>query len=171
MKLYPLPKKLRAELKKPLGRLLTSEEITEPNLRSYLSSSIMAITVGDTTTERLLEMKITPTVQIVDGREMRNVRSLPISAHKTEIRTTNPPGTISEEAVEAISCALRSEKPVRIVVDGEEDLLTLIVLALYPKDSIVLYGQPYEGIVMIKVNDDIRRSAKTFLKKMGLTKI
>ncbi len=48
-----------------------------------------------------------------------------VSVEKT-VHVNNPQGTITEEAISAIKEALEKNEHTHIVVDGEEDLLTLI---------------------------------------------
>ena len=57
----------------------------------------------------------------------------------------NPQGTITQEAIVAIKEALERNEHTHIVVDGEEDLLTLIAVLYAPENSFVVYGQPYRG--------------------------
>ena len=40
----------------------------------------------------------------------------------------------------------------KIVVEGEEDLATLPAILYAPPGSVVVYGQPDEGSVLVKVN-------------------
>jgi uncharacterized protein (UPF0218 family) len=51
-------------------------------------------------------------------------------------------------------------------VDGEEDLLTLIAVLNAPEKSLVVYGQPYEGIVVVKVTAKKKAEAMEILKAM-----
>jgi uncharacterized protein (UPF0218 family) len=78
----------------------------------------------------------------------------------------NPQGTITEEAIAAIQEALQSNQHARIVVEGEEDLLTLIAIMRAPQDSFVLYGQPHEGIVVVKVTEGKKTEVSEILKAM-----
>lgn len=165
---YILPDDLRRRLKRPLGRLIRSQDVTRENLSPDIQSSIVTVTVGDATTEKLLSLGFAPDVEIVDSREMRRDRDPPASKYHGIIRTSNPAGCLTDEALQAVSEALWSEKPVRILVEGEEDLMALPVLALYPNGTTVLYGQPKRGLVVLRINEDIRRVALSFLRKMGV---
>jgi uncharacterized protein (UPF0218 family) len=126
----------------------------------------MIISVGDATTDKLLELGIVPAIQIVDGRERRVDRDLPLENYAKVIKCRNPAGTISTEAVKAFREALASEKPVRIIVDGEEDLIGAVVLALAPDNSVMFYGQPLEGLVVVKVNNEARSKLKEVINKI-----
>jgi len=59
------------------------------------------------------------------------------------------------------------ERKTQIFVDGEEDLAVLPAMILAPDASIIIYGQPDEGIVLIKVDEEMRNRAKDILKKMS----
>ncbi|MEM3437882.1 MAG: DUF359 domain-containing protein [Nitrososphaerales archaeon] len=163
---YILTDELRELLKKPIGFLISNENLTYNEIKHYIDENGIIITVGDATTERLIQLGIIPSIQIVDGKEMRANRPLPLVKMDNEIKALNPAGRISKEALIAISSALKANKPVRIVIDGEEDLLTLPCIVLSPYGSSVLYGQPKEGIVIIKVSKASKRMAISFMKKM-----
>jgi len=142
--------------KKPAGVLIRNEKISIDSLSPYLKTQLI-ISVGDATTEKLLSLGIVPSVQIVDGREQREKRKLPEKRYATEIKCINPAGGISKDAISAVKQALTSEKPVRITVDGEEDLMGAVVLAFAPDDSVMFYGQPLEGLVAVRINEESRR--------------
>ncbi|MEM2338798.1 MAG: DUF359 domain-containing protein [Nitrososphaerales archaeon] len=167
VKVYQLPERLRDELKKPLGRLITNDQI-DLELINQIRCNELIVSVGDATTERLIQFGVIPSIQVIDGKEMRCERPKPSIAHVTEIYTENPAGFISEDALKAIIKALKMEKPVRIIVNGEEDLLTLPIIALYPLKTLVLYGQPKVGIVLIHINQQDKYNAFKILKEMGI---
>ncbi len=50
--------------------------------------------------------------------------------HVVQLKCSNPAGTISKRAVQVLRDALRDSNtnPVRVIVEGEEDLLTLPIL-------------------------------------------
>jgi uncharacterized protein (UPF0218 family) len=54
----------------------------------------------------------------------------------------------------------------RRLVEGEEDLLTLIAIMEAPNNSIIVYGQPYEGIVAVKVTQEKKTEISEILKAM-----
>jgi uncharacterized protein (UPF0218 family) len=57
--------------------------------------------------------------------------------------------------------------PVRIVVSGEEDLLALPLFVMVPNGSVVLYGQPLEGMVIVRIDEKIRWKARDLLYRIG----
>jgi uncharacterized protein (UPF0218 family) len=62
--------------------------------------------------------------------------------------------------------ALLSEDHTHIVVDGEEDLLTLAAVLFAPDKAFVVYGQPHEGVVVVKVTEEKRAEAQELLDSM-----
>jgi uncharacterized protein (UPF0218 family) len=168
MPVHPLPNDLRLRLKRPLGSLLNNSNISRDRLLLELEGADLTVSVGDATTELLLSLGFFPDVEIVDGREMRRDRDPPPSAYRILIPVSNPAGCLTDEAIDAVSEALRSEKPARILVEGEEDLLTLPVLACYPIGTVLCYGQPNSGLVVLHIDEKLRKLAVSFLRQMGV---
>lgn len=162
-----LPDNLRDKLKKPLGVLLKDSDITKESILKYTSAESFVISVGDATTERLIKFGIMPSIQIVDGLEKRTKRDLPSGNVKTTLNCNNPAAQITIESLHTIKKALQSPMPVRITVTGEEDLLVLPVVVYAPKNSIVLYGQPNEGLVIVVINEKIRERAQSIMDSMN----
>lgn len=169
MTVYPLPNDIRELLKNPIGNLIKNNNINNDILNKIFGVKSLKVAVGDATTEKLLSLNITPDIEVVDGLEMRRKRNLPISNYKTKINVNNPPGCLTSESIRAVSDALISKMPVRILVDGEEDLFVLPILALYPFGTVVVYGQPFNGLVINYINNDNRKNAISILNKMGMT--
>ena len=160
-----LPNNLRDRLKKPLGILLTS--VTKENILIHIPTGSFIITVGDATTEKLLKYGIMPSLQIVDGVEKRIKREMPHADVKTTLHCVNPAAEITIESVKTIKKAFQSTKPVRITVTGEEDLLVLPVVVYAPDNSVVLYGQPNEGLVIVSITAEIRNKAQFMMDSMS----
>ena len=161
-----LPENLRETLKKPLGELLKDSEITKDVILKKLERNTFLITVGDATTEKLIKFGIIPSLQIVDSLEKRKQRSLPEGLVKTSLKCNNSPAEISDDSITVIKQALGMDKPVRIIVNGEEDLLVIPVVLFAPETSVVMYGQPNEGLVIVKINEEIRNKAKSIMNAM-----
>ena len=151
--------------KKPAGVLIKNEKISLDSLSPYLKAQLI-ISVGDATVEKLFSLGIVPSIQIIDGREQREKRKLPEKRYAIEIKCTNPAGGISKGAVNAVQKALVSEKPVRITVDGEEDLIGVVVLAFATDDSVMFYGQPLEGLVAVRINEESRNRFREVINKI-----
>jgi len=166
---YTLTLELRIKLKKPLGTLIRgsfAETMRIFKVMAEKEAPALLISVGDTVSRNLTENHILPQLSIVDNRVMRrSAQPFPLETEKT-IHVKNPPGTITEEALEAIQEAIKSDCRVKMVVDGEEDLLTLVAVLYAPENSLVIYGQPYEGIVVIKVTPEKKAEIAEILKAM-----
>ena len=160
-----LPENLRNSLKKPLGILIRDSETTKENILKNIPQGSFVITVGDATTEKLIRYGITPSLQIVDGLEKRFKRELPSSIVKTTFSCHNPPAQITEESLDVIKKALQAPHA-RIIVIGEEDLLVLPVCVYAPENSVVMYGQPNEGLVIVKINSEIKNKVQSIMNSM-----
>jgi uncharacterized protein (UPF0218 family) len=153
-------------LKRPFGTLVVEKEISKSKIMLMLDSATKIITVGDATTERIVSFGITPDIAVIDGVERRSLRNRSINYRAKEIFCTNPAGMISEEAIEVLQKALEASTPIRIKVQGEEDLLALPLFAMAPKGSVVLYGQPLEGMVLVNINEEKQNQAKDLMDKI-----
>ena len=162
-----LPDSLRDQFKTPLGILLPIGQDNKENIEKYLSNNPYLITVGDKTTEKMINFGLIPSLQIIDGFEKRQKRDLPKLGDATELKIDNPAAEITLESIEIIKKAFSMTAPVRITVMGEEDLLVLPVCIHAPDNSIVLYGQPNEGLVLVEISTEIRNKAQTLLDLMN----
>ena len=163
-----LPNDLRDQLKNPLGNLIKDNDIDKENIIKEISAESVLITVGDRTTENMLQLGLKPQIQIIDGLEKRNQRVVPTDdAVNTNLSCRNPPGEITEESIQVIQKAFSCEPPVRITVDGEEDLLVLPVCIFAPENSVVMYGQPNEGLVIVHITPEIRAKVQKILDAMN----
>jgi len=126
----------------------------------------MTISVGDVVSENMAKHDILTHLAIVDNRVMRQPREPVVLKVNQTIHVKNPAGTITDEAWLAVKDALKQEHSVKIVVDGEEDLLALVALLHAPLNALVVYGQPYEGIVAVKVTQRKRQKARRIVEAM-----
>lgn len=155
-----LPKELRDVLKEPFGDVIQADN-AKPN----------CISIGDRTSFELITHGKIPRVVIRDNKEQR--KKVPRKVEKTldefgdiVLIIDNPQGSISEEAQEIIKMALSVKGTVRIDVNGEEDLLTLIVIISSKIGDEIYYGQPNRGIVRVKINEGIKTKVKKILSRM-----
>jgi len=162
-----LPDSFRTQFKTPLGTLLPIGQDTKENIEKYLSNNPYIITVGDQTTEKMINFGLIPSLQIIDGFEKRQKRDLPKLGGATELKIDNPATEITLESIEMIKKAFTMSSPVRITIFGEEDLLVLPVCLYAPDNSIVLYGQPNEGLVLVEITTEIRNKVQTLLDLMN----
>ncbi|MDR2700398.1 MAG: DUF359 domain-containing protein [Nitrososphaerota archaeon] len=164
---YTISPELRVKLKEPFGSLVKgSVAQTMSKMKEIKKQSPpKIISVGDVVTKNLQDYNIPPDLAIVDNQSMRN-KFQPAIHISEAVKVKNPQGTITKEAIDAIENALKNSEQTHIVVDGEEDLLTLIAVLYAPENSVVVYGQPYEGIVLVKVSPEKKTETSKFLKEM-----
>jgi uncharacterized protein (UPF0218 family) len=170
---YFLTPELSMKLKEPFGNLIqgTPEE-TMGNLKEMVNKEKppKIISVGDIVSQNLHKHNINPQLTIIDNISLRT-QKIPVepSVQKT-VFVDNPKGTITQESVSAVKEALESNQHTHIVVKGEEDLLTLIAVLYAPENAFVVYGQPYSGIVVVKVSSERKARALEFLNAMKVSK-
>src|SRR5579863_6503740 len=131
----------------------------------------MLITVGDRVTETVGELGRTPDVQVVDSKENRKGRTPPDVPFARLVEVENQPGSISDSAVAGVRDAFQGQMPVRVLVDGEEDLVAIPVIALAPVYALVLYGQPGQGIVAVKADSNAKARNRAILEEIGMDEI
>lgn len=153
-------------MKIPLGVLIPENQTNKDEIQKHLSGNSYIVTVGDRTTEKMIDFDLTPSLQIIDGQEKREKRDPPKLKNATELTVKNPAAEITPESISLIKKAFTMQSPVRIFVDGEEDLLVLPVCIHAPENATVMYGQPHEGLVLVKVTPEIRNKAQTLLDLM-----
>lgn len=169
MTIYFVPKQLRLRLRRPLGGFIPGERPRRVRLLRAISGVELFVTIGDATTSIFEGHGITPHLAIVDGNEKRLPRPLPTTNSNTTISVVNRAGTISTQSLDAIREAITSKPPVRIQVRGEEDLLTLPVIASFPENTVVFYGQPNKGMIFVPITRKKREFARQLLFEMGIT--
>lgn len=136
-----------------------------------LKAAVKLIAVGDMTAFYLLKASIVPDVVIVDNKTKRMpipdhvVKSLDHDSYKT-VEVKNPPATLTKELMDMIRESLQEADRIKIVVDGEEDLATLPAILYAPLGSVVVYGQPNEGSVMVKVTTEKKKHIEELMKQM-----
>lgn len=160
-----LPDDLRQRFKQPLGKPIS--------YLSFLSDlrGRQLITVGDVVTKNLLEARVVPDISIVDLKVARkqvykNVQELGFREIKVFRRAENTAGTLHYEAYKALLGLIRHEaKPAVLQIEGEEDLLALFAIYLAPLESLIVYGQPNEGMVVVEVTEEKKEEARRYLER------
>ncbi len=171
-KIYLNPENLRA-LKEPFGILLEAEKINRKSIVEFTKRAVLVASVGDATTDRLWSFGLVPNIFVVDGREQRferGVRGGESLTSSLNFECYNPPGCITENAIRVLHAAINNStnSNVRVIVRGEEDLLVLPILMMIPYGSVVMYGQPCKGIVIICVDPRMRNKAKHLMERFGI---
>ncbi len=167
-----ITEEVRAFAKKPFGKLFRGEG--KDVVRRALKGDEFLTCVGDVVSLTTLEAGFSPNIIVFDGksvrRELKSVvgRIREFSKEYSEITAENPAGCITEDLAEklryAVNTALEGEK-VRVFVRGEEDLAVMPLVVLLPEGSVILYGQPNEGVVRVDVNEERKVIILNILEK------
>jgi uncharacterized protein (UPF0218 family) len=168
---YSVTPELRARFKEPFGLLIRgSFSETMHALDGIVAGEKppVVVAVGDTVSRNIYARGVAARLLITDSlRERRRVGPAVFPVCRV-VHVRNPAGVITEEAVAAVREALEGEEQVHLVVDGEEDLLVLVAVLYAPLGGLVVYGQPDEGVVVVRVTPEKRVEAAGFLKAMEI---
>jgi cytidyltransferase-like protein len=161
-----LRNEMRHVLQEPQGELVSSIS------KIKMLSPHNVIGVGDLVIKELIQANLSFTHAIIDGFIEREAVGIPDHAyHFNEIlHTPNPPGTITSESAKAVQQLLTSPKCL-LIVNGEEDLLVFPSVLLAPLGSLVIYGQPHQGVVVIEVNETSKARIKNMMHKVFVQSI
>jgi uncharacterized protein (UPF0218 family) len=168
MKALRLPDRLRPVLQRPLGRLLEGgleevygrvkamvEELKPPRL----------VAVGDVVARDAIKQGLKLDLAIGDFKTKRaEVEGLPKDAFREVVRVCNPQGFITLEACRKVASCLRGEGGVLMEVEGEEDLLAIPCMLHAPSGSLIIYGQPGEGVVAVVVSEGLKAFLRSLLE-------
>ena len=168
-KYYEVTEGLLSKFKEPFGLLIRgspSENMYKLKQMIDKDKPEKIISVGDKVSINLHKYNIIPQVSITDNRSMRRKLHTENFTNKTVLRIKNPQGTITEEAINSVREAVKGTEPIQIVVDGEEDLLALIAAMYAPEGSLIIYGQPKMGIVLVRVDQQKKDEAKEIFSEM-----
>jgi uncharacterized protein (UPF0218 family) len=160
---------MRCELKVPLGELYKGESkdtIVRLKKKLEVLPPLFAV-VGDFVAANIIGAGLSPNIVVVDGRTLR-VEVAPVEHGLKEIHVPNEAATINAEAWLVLRAAVTLKRRVAVIVEGEEDLLVLPLLAEMPIGSVIAYGQPNEGLVVVTVSEERRDWARGFLNQMEM---
>ncbi len=165
-----LPDNLRESLRKPLGNVYTT---TQEILR-YIDRSIhsLIIAVGDIIAQSMIDARRVPDISVIDFKSRRQKipnTKYPLRQSFSEAsQILNKPGTINYKFAtifqKAVNSFMKSNKKQLIIVDGEEDLLTLPAILLAPLGSLLLYGQFDLGVVVVEITEEKKNKIKKIIK-------
>ena len=156
-------------LKEPFGVLIKGDNINKESLNREIGSAHKIITVGDTTTEKLVCLGYIPDISVVDGKEKR-IKKPKIFEYPTDkvLHFENKPGELDELVITKVMQLTQSnlKSKIQFIIEGEEDLVALPFLMFSPDNWVICYGQPYDGLVIVRVNEDSRNRAKLIFNKV-----
>jgi uncharacterized protein (UPF0218 family) len=156
-------------LKKPQGLLIEGPfEETMEKLKELIQKEnpSLIISVGDIVSIHMIEHGIALNILIVDNKSMRKpIQPIKVDVDQT-FHTKNPPGAITDEAWNTIKRAIEQKGRTKVIVEGEEDLLTVVTVLSAPENSLVVYGQPHKGVVAVKVTKETKESMHQIMDAM-----
>lgn len=168
---YVLPDALRRELAAPFGPVLSTDE-----LGALLTDEDVLVAVGDVVSLTVKELGLTPRLFVCDFQTQRGQADRLFEVElgswgRLAFKVRNPAGQVTLEAWDAIRLGLEhadpAEGPVRIFVEGEEDLLGLPCFLEAPVGAKVLYGMPGQGVVVVEVNPTLQEKVRSLLARFG----
>ncbi|MDI9646389.1 MAG: DUF359 domain-containing protein [Archaeoglobales archaeon] len=163
-----LPDYLRSKLAKPQGKLYKDGERVYERIEEIKTSKMIAC-VGDLVTIQATKFGVDVNIAVIDGKTLRE-KSLDFDIRFFEIlEVENPAGVITCKLLNVLKIAVRdalSGKKVCVRVDGEEDLAALPLALLLPENSVILYGQPKEGVVAVKIDSSSKKRFREILRQM-----
>ena len=167
-----MPAVLDDEFKTPMGELFEGpEDAPEVALSAMLEALPenhgTLVAVGDVTVKGLMDMGVLPDIAFIDGQTKREALDASLlvrgDAYAQQRSVVNPPGQLTPELLDVVRWALEQDQSVLVEVDGEEDLAPMFVLATAPLGTIVVYGQPRQGVVMRILDMEAKHRARNLL--------
>lgn len=171
-----MPEALREELRKPQGQVCIDQDKIKEILTVSIKSGIpLTIAVGDIVSKLLVELGYQPDICIIDFKTRRKPieeKDLPsLFTQNVSFQADNQPGSIMQKTVNIFKKSLKkyfeTGKKQIIVIQGEEDLLTLTAILLAPLCSLVFYGQHEVGTITVKVTEQKKKEIEGILKKFN----
>jgi pantetheine-phosphate adenylyltransferase len=136
--------------------------ITE--LKTHLSQ--LTILVGDIVSEYCIQRQLPFHLAVFDGKTQRQEYTSSTleqsSVQKKITHLKNPAGQVTQEMTtwltEFFSSAAKEDAATQqlLKIDGEEDLATVAAVLLAPLGSVIIYGQPDQGMVRLVVTEELK---------------
>jgi len=163
---------LRNKLKKPQANFAKSIE--------ELPDAKYVVAIGDVITKSLIEHNYGISIGVIDrrvGRKKITNDVFFLQKEKNELIMVphlpliNIPGTISGVSWYIFKLAFSQNFPVIIRVFGEEDLLGFPAVLLAPKNTLIIYGQPFDSGIVYAFADEVREKVAELLMEMNVQNI
>ena len=152
-----LTSKQSAFFHKPQGAVVT-ELHTDP--------SQITVVIGDIVSEYCIQRQLPFHLAVFDGKTQRKAYNSTdlqqTTAQKKITQLTNPAGQVTPEVSAWLSQffvnAVKQKEvtPQLLKIDGEEDLVTVAAVLLAPLGTVIIYGQPEQGMVCLEVTEELK---------------
>ena len=160
---------LRERLSRPFGPVLGFDEAAARLARRRPPK---VVAVGDQIVMNLLRADLKPDVAVVDLACQRHPvpreweRAMREAASRGMDRAVpNPAGTVHPRMEQALRTLL-ADGSGWLLIEGEDDLCSLVVMAAAPPQTLLLYGQPNLGVVWVEIEPGIQKTAQELLAKL-----
>lgn len=151
-----MTREAQERMEERIGLLITGEIPLPYHVLKKMLKDEKVIAIGDVVAENLLKVGIEPAMMIVDGKSLREPIDTTIEC---DITVKNPQSEITDELIEAIKKGYK-----KIFVEGEEDLASLPAILYADENSVIVYGQPSEGIMVIRPTEENKKKVKKTLE-------
>jgi GTP-dependent dephospho-CoA kinase len=167
---YRLSDHIRAFLKQPIGYLVNGDDLIHD-----LEDFDLIISVGDQVSSSLVTQGRNPQLMIIDFKSKRERISkdthhvLENLDGYTSFRCENPAGVLTQEAIDAVQQVLSKIKitdRMLMIIEGEEDLISLPCILYAPSNATIIYGMPYKGVVIVPATEEYKEKVRLILSKM-----
>jgi pantetheine-phosphate adenylyltransferase len=152
------------QLKTPMGEFFAKDRLDK--ISKLIGKYRVVALVGDISTELFIKNDWGYDLAFFDNKVQRKRVDIvgPLLDRGVEtIKLDNPPGTINGRIAKIIFKWNVDEKLI-FEIEGEEDLLVLPLIMLLPLESLVIYGQPNEGLVLVSVDEKTKNKYFKFLR-------
>lgn len=146
----------KSKLKVPMGELIGEADLM--SVANRIEGRV--VVVGDRVLAMIEDKKMRMDIGVYDNMEERE--AVENKNRKADVSVNNPAGVISKEAVEGLLQVIKEGKGL-VEIKGEEDLMVLPAVLLLPLRSMVVYGQPGQGMVAVQVNEASKATWYEFL--------
>ncbi len=167
---FRLPDSLREELAKPHGKLYRGSGKELLREVEEIKDCRLFCCVGDLVTASAIEVGAIPDIAVVDGKTLREEEvGLDYSHFEARLDAENPPACITCELISALRKAVElaeGGKKALVFVHGEEDLAVMPLGLLLPENSLIVYGQPGEGVVALVIDEEKKLLILSLLRRM-----
>ncbi|MFO7967827.1 MAG: DUF359 domain-containing protein [Archaeoglobaceae archaeon] len=169
-----LTEELREECSKPFGRLYSGDNVEIKAIEELQDHSIL-VCVGDMVSYHALVSGLNPQIILIDKKTKREFNEEVadevdrLSSEYQVIEALNPTGYVTADLAQKIETSVKkvdSGQKIKMVVEGEEDLAVMPLVCVLPQNSLIIYGQPDEGIVALKVTHHKKILIHHVLRKM-----
>lgn len=155
-----LPHSLRSAFKDPFGKIISGSAI-QTSMQQHAKQGF--ICVGDKTTKTARELGILPRLSVIDLQVERKpfgtIDQFQFPKDVVIHTVQSGPGYISQGVItfcKGYFASKTNNQSTVLLIDGEDDLVTLAVIVNAPLQTIVYYGQPQKGIVEVVITQEIK---------------